>query len=102
NRMRRTVVHNGEIKQIDPTANQSKPMDDVDVQFHYFSIKNTVQDVITNHKITLVKLFIWLVFQWLALKIEFGAIFFVISMTVMMMCNLGKRQKVCYSFIHSF
>ncbi|EFA81367.1 deoxyadenosine kinase [Heterostelium album PN500] len=83
--MRKTVIHNGEVKQIDVKNiyEREKDMDDTDVEFHYFFTKDNIK----------IKFFIWLFFQYLAVKIEFGAVFFVISVAVYMFRNLGKKQK---------
>ncbi|EGG25232.1 hypothetical protein DFA_03480 [Cavenderia fasciculata] len=78
NNRARTIVHNGQIKQIN--SNKQDDLDDVDVQFHFaFTKDNIISKCYTCTDIFFV--------------IEFGAFFFISSCAVLMVKNLGKREK---------
>jgi len=89
----RTVIRNGQIRTIN-TGNNKKELDDVDIQFHYFFTKENLLGLLSRNKSLIVKIFIWLLVQYIFVKyLEFGAMFFLATCVYLIIKNLGSREK---------
>ncbi|KAK5575096.1 hypothetical protein RB653_010352 [Dictyostelium firmibasis] len=99
---RRTIIQNGEVRQINTTHRRDEPMDDVDIQFLTFFTMDNFKRIGKNYWKLLLKVLIWMAIQYYFIKIEFGAVFFVFSCFALILMNLGKRDKNSLSAYNVF
>ncbi|EAL71104.1 hypothetical protein DDB_G0272933 [Dictyostelium discoideum AX4] len=102
NNNRRTIIQNGQVRQINTTHRSNEPKDDVDIQFLTFFTVDSFKRMGKNYWKLLVKVLLWMAIQYYFIKIEFGAVFFVFSCFALILLNLGKRDKNSLSAYNVF
>ncbi|EGC28428.1 hypothetical protein DICPUDRAFT_44282 [Dictyostelium purpureum] len=95
NNNKRTIIQNGVVKQIDNTSylRRTEQLDDVDIQFNQFFTKDGFLSIVKSNYKFIIKFLIWLLVQYIFLRLEWGAVFFVLSCFVLIITNLGKRDS---------